>query len=252
MYKDTNDYMVIKAYTDGACSGNPGRGGIGAVILADGEEIARLCDGRRKTTNNRMELLAAIKAIETVVEWLENNPKRKDVDVKTTVFSDSQLLVNTINKGWTRRTNKDLWSRLDCAVEALESETGVPLSFEKVRGHSGDRYNDVADSLAVEGSRRFADTPDIVYEDICKQQSAVLVPRPVVESVPEPEVKDILLCGHDDPANRRVEVTLSNGTVVKIGRCHEGFQQYDATEREMRITADIAWRFVGWLNGRSL
>jgi ribonuclease HI len=238
--------MDIKAYTDGACSGNPGKGGIGAIILEDDREVARISDGRRLTTNNRMEILAAATALETVIDRLAgNHGPSKETDIKVTVYSDSQMLVKTMSDGWTRKANKDLWKRLDEACDNLQDVFNAVVKFEKVPGHSGVRFNVIADQLAVQGSQACSDKPDSVYEDICKKVSV----RPAVEPVAEPAVRDIRFCNHGDPENRRIEVSLTNGTIVKIIPCHGGFEQTECTQREASVTVDIAWKFVGWLNG---
>ena len=139
----------ITIYTDGACSGNPGKGGWGAVILVDSDEY-RLSGGEKLTTNNRMELMAAIEALEKVVE----NPMWKKSTV--TLISDSQYVKNGIQSwihawkknGWRTANkepvkNKDLWLELD----ELASELNI--SWQWVKGHAGNKYNEICDSLAV-------------------------------------------------------------------------------------------------------
>lgn len=239
----------ITAYTDGACSGNPGKGGYGAVILKDGKEIMSPCDGFRLTTNNRMEILGAARAVESINIWLEHHPEeRKDTDVKVTVFSDSQLVVNTFNQGWARKSNRDLWKRLDDAVDTLRDVYRADLSFEKVKGHAGDKYNCIADQLAVKASQVYSDKPDKVYEDINKGP----VGQPAENASAELTVREIRLCSCDDLSARKAEVSLSNGTVVTIIPCYGGFQQTDCTQDEASVTVDIAWRLREWLNGKSL
>ena len=97
---------MINIYTDGACSGNPGPGGWAAIIV-DGEKRKEVKGGDENTTNNRMELTAAI-------EGLAKIPG----DSEVTVHSDSLYLVNTMTKNWKRNVNHDLWEKLD----KLESE----------------------------------------------------------------------------------------------------------------------------------
>ena len=92
---------MITIYTDGACIGNPGPGGWGAVISGDGPK--RSLHGRDPdTTNNRMEILAVIKG-------LEDLPENSDI----TVYSDSSYVINTMTKNWKRNKNQDLWKTLD-------------------------------------------------------------------------------------------------------------------------------------------
>lgn len=139
-----NDIVI---YTDGGCSGNPGPGGWGAVILADGKDL-RLSGGEHNTTNNRMELMAAIQALNTVFV----TPEFKDRPVN--VYADSQYVKNGITSwitnwkknGWKTAAkkpvlNQDLWQKLD----ALNSSMNV--SWNWVKGHAGVEYNEVCDQL---------------------------------------------------------------------------------------------------------
>jgi len=126
----TTDAITI--YTDGSCLGNPGPGGWGALVFGDSEEPRRLSGHEAQTTNNRMELMAAIQGLEAV-----------PTGSKVVLHSDSSYLVNTMTKNWKRRVNHDLWERLD----ALSGSHNVEWRW--VRGHSGDRWNEAADRLAV-------------------------------------------------------------------------------------------------------
>ncbi len=122
---------TIDLYTDGACSGNPGPGGWGVVIVRNG--AAQWLAGRQeRTTNNRMELQAAIKG-------LHQTPPQCSV----AVYSDSQYLVNTYNKRWQRKANLDLWQQLDDLIQQRK------VSWEWVKGHAGHPLNEEADRLAV-------------------------------------------------------------------------------------------------------
>lgn len=136
---------VIKIYTDGAARGNPGPGGYGVVMLFEGlrKEISK---GYIKTTNNRMELLAVIVALEAV--------KRKDL--KTVVYSDSRYVVDAVNKGWLwdwekkrfkKKKNPDLWIRFISIYKQLN----VELIW--VKGHASIPENERCDELAVEASK---------------------------------------------------------------------------------------------------
>lgn len=244
----------IDIYTDGACSCNPGKGGIGAVILDDGRQVATLKEGYQHSTNNRMEILAAIRAIEVVREYiLDNGIDTRETDIKVTVLSDSQLLVNTMRPKdpWSKKTNKDLWERLEQAVNRLEYFTAelpahIKVDFDKVKGHADDAYNNLADSLAVAGREKHANQMDVdeTYEKIHAFGGAQ------AESIPEPEVKDIRFLGENDPDNRKIKAVLTNGTVVSIIGYQNGFEQFGCTQRESAVTVNLAWKYVGWLNGR--
>src|SRR5262245_42758303 len=122
---------MIQIYTDGACDPNPGGpGGWAAILIEDGQQRA-LYGSDESTTNNRMELLAAIKG-------LEATPAGSDV----TLWSDSEYLVKTMTQGWRRRANTDLWQLLDHLVAARS------VRWEWVRGHAGHVWNEEADRLA--------------------------------------------------------------------------------------------------------
>ena len=143
----------VDIYTDGACRGNPGRGGWGAILVYGGRE-KELSGGERQTTNNRMELMAAISALEALKEPCE-----------VTLTSDSRYLVDGIEKGWAvgwrsrgwRKADKspalnaDLWERLLVLFERHR----VKLVW--VRGHVGHSYNERCDALATAFADSFAE-----------------------------------------------------------------------------------------------
>jgi ribonuclease HI len=143
------------AYTDGACSGNPGPGGWGALLVArDGETVLKereLSGGEAETTNNRMELLAAINALEAL-----------ERPAKITVVTDSVYVMNGVTDwiaGWKRNgwktaakkpvKNDDLWRRLD------EARARHEVRWEWIKGHAGHPENERADALARAGMKPF-------------------------------------------------------------------------------------------------
>ena len=128
-------------YTDGACIGNPGPGGWGAVVVRDGE-TEDFSGSEPRTTNNRMEIAAVIRGLEKV-------PKHEPV----TVHSDSTYVINTVTKGWQRKANQDLWAELDRVL------AGRDVRWKWVRGHRGNQLNERADSLAHSAARALADNP---------------------------------------------------------------------------------------------
>ena len=121
---------MIHIYTDGSCHGNPGPGGWAAIIEEDGAKHS-LAGHEDNTTNNRMEMLAAIKGLEATLERSE-----------VTVFSDSQYVINTMTRGWKRNANQDLWARLDAVTGSRR------VHWEWVPGHAGNPGNEEANTLA--------------------------------------------------------------------------------------------------------
>lgn len=139
-----NDRIVI--YTDGAAKGNPGPGGYGIVMMYKGHR-KELAQGYRKTTNNRMELLAVIVALEMV--------KRPEIPV--VVYSDSKYVVDAVNKkwvfGWARKgfkgkKNPDLWVRF------LNTYPNLKVQFVWVKGHANIPENERCDRLAVQAAEQ--------------------------------------------------------------------------------------------------
>ena len=140
----------IEIYTDGGAINNPGPGGYGVVLIADGE-ARELSGGYLHTTNNRMELMACIKGIEALATR----------EMPVALFSDSSYVVNGVSKGWARgwrkrgwlksdgkpAVNPDLWERL------LDLIQGLDISFHWVKGHAGHPLNERCDQLAVQRAR---------------------------------------------------------------------------------------------------
>lgn len=142
----------VTIYTDGACSGNPGPGGWGAVLIYGGHRL-EMSGGERQTTNNRMELVAAIEAMSRL-----NQP------CEVELWSDSRYLVDGLEKGWAKSwrargwkkkdgspaLNPELWERL---LELCETHD---VTLRWVKGHAENRENNRCDQLAVMESKKFA------------------------------------------------------------------------------------------------
>lgn len=137
----------IIVYTDGGCSGNPGPGGWGIVVIANGE-VRQLSGGEKITTNNRMELTAAISALSVIQNTPSFNGKKIIVNI------DSQYVKNGITvwikswkqKGWKTADkkpvkNQDLWQQLD------ELNSNLNVEWNWVKGHAGIEYNEICDQL---------------------------------------------------------------------------------------------------------
>ena len=126
---------VIKIYTDGAYSSSRNQGGWAFVAILNNEEIFKSFGSALNTTNNRMEIMACLEAL----KWAR--------DKEVTIYSDSMYVIGTMTKNWKRKKNSDLWIKMDEAVKS------VNISWEHVKGHSGNKWNDVCDVLAVHGSQ---------------------------------------------------------------------------------------------------
>ena len=146
----------VTVYTDGGASGNPGPGGYGIVMLS-GKHSKEINGGFRLTTNNRMELLAVIIALETL----------KFEGTEVTIYSDSKSVVDAVKKGWIfnwvkknfkDKKNPDLWKRF------LKIYPKHEVNFVWVKGHAGNELNEVADRLAVSAYIEGVLEVDEVYE----------------------------------------------------------------------------------------
>ncbi len=150
----------VTIYTDGACIGNPGPGGYGTVLLHEGNR-QELSGGYRRTTNNRMEIMAVLAGLRSLKE-----------PCRVTVFSDSRYVVDAMSKGWaeswrdkgwrkrdkTPALNPDLWE------EMLDLSERHQVEFRWVKGHAGDPENERCDELAVAAASGGDLTRDEVYE----------------------------------------------------------------------------------------
>lgn len=141
----------IEIYTDGACSGNPGPGGWGAVLVYNGKE-KELSGSEKNTTNNRMELTAVIMAL---------NALNQPCEVKLT--TDSKYVCDAINKGWVYSWKKNGWKKsdkkpalnVDLWKELLSLLEKHEVEFIWVKGHNGHKYNEICDALAVKEYQKY-------------------------------------------------------------------------------------------------
>jgi ribonuclease HI len=142
----------VYIYTDGACSGNPGPGGYGAILRYKNSQ-KEISGGEKSTTNNRMELTGVIKALEALKE-----------PCRVRLYTDSQYIVNAVNNGWVKRwrdagwmrnkkepaQNSDLWERV---LELLEIHE---VEFFWVKGHAENEFNNRCDTLAVAEANKYS------------------------------------------------------------------------------------------------
>ncbi|OKH21419.1 ribonuclease HI [Hydrococcus rivularis NIES-593] len=158
----------VTIYTDGACLGNPGAGGYG-VVLIYGRHRKELSGGFRLTTNNRMEILAAIAGLMAL--------KTK---CTVTLYTDSQYLVNAITKGWARQWQKNGWKRnkkekaknSDLWEQLLNLCAQHEVNFIWVKGHAGNPENEYCDRLAVSAALQKDLPPDAAYENCMKSEES--------------------------------------------------------------------------------
>ena len=182
---------VVAAATDGACSGNPGPGGWGALLRFEDGSVEEFGGHAPDTTNNRMELQAALE----VLQRLEQLPRHPDLTLRT----DSKYLIDGLGswiKGWKRKgwktaagkpvLNQDLWKALDAA--RLDD---VPLSY--VKGHSGDSDNERVDRIAVAFSH--AAQPDLALKQGSSEPAPEVAPKPLLQLLSRLELADRLSQG---------------------------------------------------------
>jgi ribonuclease HI len=145
----------IEIFTDGSAKNNPGRGGYG-IVMRYGNKVKEYSEGFRRTTNNRMELLAVIKGLE----------KLKRYDIPVIVYSDSKYVIDSITKGWVfnwakagfrGKKNEDLWRRY------LDLHSKFDIEYSWVKGHAGHPENERCDALATTATYNNIDT---VYESL--------------------------------------------------------------------------------------
>lgn len=164
--EDSSKLQEVVLYTDGACQGNPGPGGYGVVLIC-GEDREEFSGGFQLTTNNRMEMMAAIVGLQV----LETKSKVK-------LYSDSKYVVDAIEKGWAERWQANGWKRNkkemamnpDLWEQLLKLCSQHEVQFLWVKGHAGNRENERCDRLAVAASQQRNLPSDMGYENPPMQQ----------------------------------------------------------------------------------
>lgn len=145
------ELSYVQLYTDGACSGNPGPGGYGAILRCNGFE-KEISGGEANTTNNRMELMAVIRGLEAL--------NRK---CKVTIYSDSKYFVDAVEKGWAKSWRKNGWKKSDKSLaknpdlweKVLDLIDSHEVELVWIKGHAGHPENERCDQMAVLESQKF-------------------------------------------------------------------------------------------------
>ncbi|ABG50864.1 RNase HI [Trichodesmium erythraeum IMS101] len=156
----TEKRTEITIYTDGACSGNPGPGGYGIIILSE-KKRQELSGGYKLTTNNRMELMAVIVGLEQL-----------EIPSIVNLYTDSKYIVDAVTKGWAKRWRANSWKRNkkdkamnpDLWGKLLDLCSKHQVEFSWVRGHSGNIENERCDKLAVKASQKLDLPSDLGYQ----------------------------------------------------------------------------------------
>ncbi len=149
----------VDIYTDGACKGNPGPGGYAAILVYKTTE-KKISQGFFNTTNNRMELKAAIAGLEAL-----NEP------CSVSLYSDSKYLIDGMNKGWVKGWKKKNWKKSDGKIalnidlwkKILQFDSTHDIEYIWVKGHDGHKYNEMCDEMAVSAAENPTET-DIIPE----------------------------------------------------------------------------------------
>ncbi len=137
----------ITIYTDGSCLGNPGPGGWGAVVFFNGQEI-ELVGGEKDTTNNRMEMMAIIQGL----KWVRTESGISESELpnyEIGIFSDSNLIIQTMNKGWKKKANVDLWAMIE------KYSAWINVKWTWVKAHAENEHNNRVDALAFGEAQKF-------------------------------------------------------------------------------------------------
>ncbi|MEM7797506.1 MAG: ribonuclease HI, partial [Cyanobacteria bacterium P01_C01_bin.118] len=218
------DLPEIKAiYTDGACSGNPGPGGWGTVVYFKDGSVHELGGYEPGTTNNRMEMQAAISALQFL--------QQHDYDTNIELNTDSKYLIQGITqwmRGWKRKgwktaagkavLNKDLWLTLDDLTQSLKSEQSVDIDWKYVKGHAGNVGNERCDEIAVAFSRkRTISLKKVVDGQAGNSSKPAVSEKPAVKPTPKSTLKTTA-SPKTENSLPTVDTTLNDMSDTRINR----------------------------------
>lgn len=224
----------IVIYTDGACSGNPGPGGYAAIIMY-GENKKEIYGGMKDTTNNRMELMAAIEGLKVLT---------KPCNVK--LYSDSAYLVNAYLNGWVEKWKKSGWKKsgneqvknIDLWEEIEALRTIHNVQFIKVKGHADNEYNNRCDELAVNAIKNI-DSVEIVREDNMYKVFGSLptfeTERLKLRLFNEQDAKDLYEYASDDEVTKNLSFETYDSIEVAKNRIKNVMENYQ------KIQGPIVW-----------
>ena len=202
------DYII---YTDGGCRVNPGGAGAYAAVVLDGntnQVLHQLCGDEPSTTNNRMELMAAIIGLQVV----PNNSS-------LLIYSDSQYLIKTMEGYYQRKKNLDLWEILDELVEDKE------ITWNWVRGHDGNQYNEMCDEMCTKAQDKYYGTTSGIYED------KILEYLKENERISNIKVRELL----NVEAGKATKILSTMVQKNKIQRCGTGIKTHYILKNEMEV-----------------
>lgn len=134
--------ISYECYTDGAYSSSRNQGGIGVVFLRNGKKIFSYSKGYKDTTNNRMEIIAAMAALKALKNPMDS----------LTIYTDSMYVIGCATKGWKRKKNTALWQKFDEEMKRV-SQLCPNIQFQHVKGHADNHWNNYVDKLAVAASQ---------------------------------------------------------------------------------------------------
>jgi len=138
-----NELQQITVYTDGSCLGNPGPGGWAAILL-HGDDRKEIAGGEKDTTNNRMEMMAVIEAL----KLLHKNHKEDLQKIPIQFYIDSNLIVQTLNAGWKKKKNQDLWAEIEKLTAWMN------IKWDWVKAHHTNKLNNQVDELALAAAQK--------------------------------------------------------------------------------------------------
>ena len=210
--------MKFKLYTDGACSGNPGPGGYGSIIICDDQQVFEIGAHYSQATNNRMELQAVISGLDYIINHAGSNK-----EFSTQVYTDSVYVIRGITQwifswkknGWKNSsgepvTNQDLWIQLDTVVQKIPTK----ISWDYVRGHNDDPGNERCDQIAVAFSKN-----NFIQLFQGSSENYIFDVTAAAKSEPLPEARD----WKKSPADKKNSwyLSLINGVITKYSTWSE-------------------------------